>query len=123
MNLEVRVASQGDIQVVACRGRIVLGPEAEALEQALAAAQATPSRIVLDMSEVSYIDSNGLGVFARALTAARKRGGDIKVCGLAAQPMAIFFLTQVMAAIQEFETCAQAVAAFRTKRKGRKIGD
>ena len=112
MDLEVKVASQGDIQIVTCRGRIVLGPEAEALQRTLAAVKAPPC-IVLNMSEVSYIDSNGLGIFARALAAARKRGGDIKVCGLAAQPMAIMFLTQVMAAIQEFETCEQALAAFR----------
>jgi len=65
------------------RGRITLGEETEALrtkvKQALEAGNA---HILIDLGEITYIDSSGLSTLVSSYTSARKAGGNLKLLHL-----------------------------------------
>jgi len=65
------------VSVVALNGRIVLGEEGTALrEKVKSLLGAGKKRIVLDMSNVTYIDSAGLGILVAAHVSAKKQGAS-----------------------------------------------
>ncbi len=117
MELEVSTTMVDGIKVVRCRGRIKLGAESEAFERELAAT-GDRIQIVVNLEGVSNTDSSGVGAIARGLSSARKTGGDLKLCCLSSQPRALLFLTQILSFAEDFDTEAEAIAAFRPQEKG-----
>ncbi len=111
MDFSVKSEKVQGITVVRPVGRLVLGEATDALQDALEKAS-PPPRVVLDMSRVPWVDSSGIGTIVRGLTSARKQGGEMRLCGLQSQPIAILMLTQVLNVVEEFETEAEALAAF-----------
>lgn len=53
------------------------------------------SRIVVDVAEVSYIDSSGLGVLVALLKRARQNGGGVTLAGLQGEVLQLFELTRL----------------------------
>jgi anti-sigma B factor antagonist len=68
------------------------------------------ARLVLDLSEVEFIDSSGLGKIIGALRSFRDRGGDMRICG--AQPtVSILFEMVRLSEIVGIDADADAAAA------------
>lgn len=75
------------------RGRITLGAETEALRNKIKqAVEAGHARILLDLGEITYIDSVGLSTLISSYTSARKAGGDVKLLHL---PRGVHQLLQI----------------------------
>ena len=81
MPLSVQSRRVGDITVMMCRGRIVEGSESSALQQHVGVPSQDPC-IVLNLCDVDFIDSSGLGLLVRLLTRCRAAGGDLKLCAV-----------------------------------------
>lgn len=73
-----QVVRRGDVEVIYCRGRLVLGETTELREAALAAIRDT-GQVVIHLGEVLGIDSSGLGLLAFLCISARKVSGDVKL--------------------------------------------
>jgi anti-sigma B factor antagonist len=71
----------GDIVLVRCRGKLVAGVTAILYTEV---SQLIPNtkRIVLDLSDLTYIDSMGLGTVVRLYVSARAAGCDVKLINL-----------------------------------------
>jgi len=83
------------------RGRITLGPETEALRSKLKALiEGGQQRIVLDLGEVTYVDSVGLSTLVASYTSARRGGGDLKLLHL---PRGVHQLLQITRLSTVFE--------------------
>src|SRR4051812_50131190 len=67
------------IVVVDCAGRIVFGEETSELRDQVKALISEGGRVVLNLGEVNYIDSGGLGKLGALYTSARSAGGGIKM--------------------------------------------
>ncbi len=82
-----------DVWVVEARGRLdaSLAPELEAQLEALFAAG--HARIVVDFGRVSYISSSGLKVLLVGMRAARRQGGDIRLCAMSERVRDVFELS------------------------------
>jgi anti-anti-sigma factor len=70
------------ILIVDCVGRIVFGDESSSLRETVKKAIAENNRIVLNLADVSYIDSGGLGTLVALHTTAQNAGGAIKLANL-----------------------------------------
>ena len=70
------------------------------------------NKIVIDLEQVKYMDSSGLGVLVSGLKAARKESGDLKLTALQAEVQNIFELTQLNKVFEIFENQADAVKSF-----------
>ncbi|HEY5380659.1 MAG TPA: STAS domain-containing protein [Acidobacteriaceae bacterium] len=102
----------GSVYVIQCAGRIVIGEEVIALEAALDHGAREFSRFVLDLSQVTRLDSMGLGLLVRHHTRLHKRGGDLR---LAAPPdfvTTLLNLTKVSSVLHSYPTEEEAILSF-----------
>jgi len=68
--------------------------------------------IVLNLTALDYLDSSGVGELARNYLAVVKKGGAMKVVGLAPKVEEIFKITQLCQVFPEFPDEASAVESF-----------
>jgi len=112
MRLEIEVSAQGDVRVLRCRGRIIYGPEADALrERVNALLQETP-RLVFHLAGVRDMDSGGIGRVVGMVVSARRAGGDIKFCSLSPKVHHVLKITGLLKVFEVFATEEEAVRAF-----------
>jgi len=112
MSLKVETRQQGDISIVSCHGRIVLGDEAAGLRDTLKQTLSSSRKIVLNLAGVTYIDSSGLGTLVGVYSSARAAGADIKLTGLSARVRDLLQITKLVTVFEVYDSESQAVAAF-----------
>src|SRR5438270_8626615 len=93
LNLETR--NHNDVIIVHCQGRIVYRDEAAALSRVVGEVLQEGSKLVLDLSGVSGMDSAGIGELALLHTWARDRGADFKCAGANALLRTLLGLTNL----------------------------
>ncbi len=110
--LENAVRTVGNVFVIDCRGRIVLGEETANLRQVVKDLIDEPARVVLNLSEVTYIDSNGIGMLFGLHISAEKTGATIKLAGLGGHAKSVTEITKLSMTYETFPTVEDAVASF-----------
>lgn len=107
----------GNITVVKCSGPIVDGPEATGLRQYLDDLLHTDRYIILDLGEVHFIDSSGLGLLVRLLTRIRAAGGNLKLCAISPKIEEVLAVTRLSPVFESHQSEDEAIADFY--RRGR----
>jgi anti-sigma B factor antagonist len=102
----------GDITVVTCAGRVVEGEESAALNQYFADLLSDQPYVVLDLGEVAFVDSSGLGLLVRLLNRTRTSRGDLKLCAVRAPIAEVLRVTKLGTIFESYATAAAAIAAF-----------
>jgi len=80
MQLFLQTQKLGNVGVIRCRGRLVMGDEVSGFQLEVEKLTQTTPQIVLQLAELDFIDSCGLGALIRLLGILRKSGGDLRVC-------------------------------------------
>jgi anti-anti-sigma factor len=75
------------------------------VEENVAAGQ---DRIVIDLTEVVFIDSSGLGALISGLKATRQAGGDLRIAQVPQQVMTVLRLTNLDRVLRAYPTAADA---------------
>ncbi len=70
------------------------------------------SQIVLDLENVTRIDSGGLGTLVALYTSARKMGGDIKLANFGNHVKEVLQITRLVTVFEIFGRTVDAVASF-----------
>ncbi|MEZ4714220.1 MAG: STAS domain-containing protein [Caldilineaceae bacterium] len=73
-----------------------------------------PTNVVVNLANVSFMDSSGLAVLVQSMRRCREYGGDLLLCNPQKPVRMIFELTRLDKAIQIFDTEREAVARFQT---------
>ena len=119
MNLQLKSRSVGEVLVLQCSGRVVAGPEVDSLHETIRQEIEQQPYVVLQMADVQFIDSSGLGTIVRLMSAARAAGGDVKICQLAPMMAKILAMTDLHKVFEIYESEDEAIlAALRGKRSG-----
>jgi anti-sigma B factor antagonist len=115
MSLKITSTEVDGVSLVALNGRIVLGEESNALREKLKSLIAGgKKKIVLNMSEIEYIDSSGLGALVAAHLSAKNGGGSIRLCNLGEKFHEVLQLTKLLTVFDVYDTEAAAVSSFST---------
>ena len=72
------------------------------------------SKLVLDLSLLSFVDSSGLGAMLSCLRQLSAKGGDLKLCGMSKQVRALFELVRMHRIFDIYGTKEEAVRAFQS---------
>jgi anti-sigma B factor antagonist len=122
--MSLRLASSNDqgVTVIDCSGRIVFGEEAGQLRDLVKKILAENSRVVLNLGEVSYIDSGGIGTLVSLFTTARNAGGDIKLLHLTKRVGDLLQITKLITVFETYDDQKAAVNAFNTPVRSSALG-
>ena len=104
------------VMLLDLRGRITLGPETEAVRSRLnQLLNAGHHRIVLNLGEITYVDSVGLSTLVAAYTSARNAEGDLKLLHLPRGVQQLLQITRLSTVFEIYEDLASAVESFHTE--------
>src|SRR5258707_13379780 len=113
MALKMTHSETNGTSVVTMDGRIVLGEESQALRQKLKSLIAEGNKkIILNMDNIKYIDSAGLGILIAAHVGAKLQGASLILSNLGTKFQEILQITKLVTVFQVFNTEAAAVASF-----------
>jgi anti-sigma B factor antagonist len=101
-----------DIVIIEPRGRLTVETEAFFTDTIHRLVDAGRTRLVLNMEGVPFIDCRGLGAVADAYTAARDRGGDLKLVNLSPRSRRMFAVTQLLTALTVYDSEEDAERSF-----------
>lgn len=102
-----------DVALVHVSGRVTLTDGAALLGDTLQRLiQDDHSKIVVDLGEVPYLDSTGLGVLLRAHATSLRRGGALKLLRVHGHVYQLFEVTKLLTVFERFESDAEALASF-----------
>ena len=115
MSLKITNSEVEGVTLVALNGRIILGEESTALREKLKSLIAAgKQKIVLNMSEIAYIDSSGLGALVAAHLRAKNAGASIRLCNLGQKFHEVLQLSKLLTVFDVYDTEAAAVSSFST---------
>jgi anti-sigma B factor antagonist len=101
------------VSVVMPYGRMVFGEQSNAVRETVKSLIAEgKKKIVLDMKEIDYIDSSGLGALVAAHLSANTQGAAMRLCNLGRRFSKVLQLTKLMTVFQVYSTEAAAVTSF-----------
>jgi anti-sigma B factor antagonist len=104
------------VMLVDLRGRITLGPETEALRTKLKQLlNAGYHKIILNLGEVTYLDSVGLSSLVAGYTSSRNAGGDLKLLHLPRGVHQLLQITRLSTVFEIYEDLESAVESFRAE--------
>jgi anti-sigma B factor antagonist len=112
MNLNISTNQIGDVYVVALKGRILLGEESNSLRERVKSLICEAKKIVLNMANVTYIDSTGLGILVAAHVSAKKQGTALHLSNLGHKFHDLLQLTRLLTVFSVYATEAEAVSSF-----------
>src|SRR6266568_3945095 len=113
MALKLETHDVNGVTIVGCQGRIVFGEESTYLRENLKRILTSSRQVVLNLSNVSYIDSGGLGTLVGVYSSARSSGADIKLTGLGQRLRDVLQITKLVTVFEVYDNEQQAVAAFQ----------
>ena len=113
MALQIRNREVNGISVVELDGRVVLGEETNKLREAVKnLISQDQKKIVLDMKNVTMIDSSGLGALVAAYSSAKSAGAALRLSNLGAHFNQLLQLTKLLTVFEVSKTQEEAVNAF-----------
>ena len=113
MSVKLTVRQVGDVSVVDAVGRITLGEGSSAFRDCVRDLVGKGStKLLLNLGEVSYIDSSGIGELVSGFTTATNHGGRLKLLNLNKRVQDLLQITKLYTVFDVFEDEAAAVRSF-----------
>jgi anti-sigma B factor antagonist len=112
MNINVRLI--GDVQVVDWSGKITLGEETIAVRNTVRdIVNSGGKKLVLNLANVNYIDSSGVGELVSTYTTVTNAGGQLKLLNLTKKIHQLLAITKLLTVFDVFEDEKAAISSFR----------
>ncbi|HUY94209.1 MAG TPA: STAS domain-containing protein [Terracidiphilus sp.] len=114
MALTIASREVDGVTVLDLSGRITLGEGSVQLREAVRDLISKGARnILLNMSDVNYIDSSGLGELVSAFTTAKNQGASVKLLGLTKKVKDVLQLTKLYTVFDVYEDEASGIGSFK----------
>jgi anti-sigma B factor antagonist len=118
MNFEIRKREKEGITILDLNGRLIVGEPSVRLREVINQ-EVSPgrTRIVLNLEEVDYIDSTGLGSMVICYTTLQKAGGTLKLLKLNKRNIELLLLTKLSTIFEIFGEEQDAINSFFPERE------
>jgi anti-sigma B factor antagonist len=113
LTLNTTTSKIDGVIVVYLNGAIFFGEESASLRLLVKSSLNKSHQIVLDLGDVTYIDSGGLGTLVGLYASARKIGGDIKLARVGRRAKEVLQITKLVTLFEVFDKAEDAVASFK----------
>jgi anti-sigma B factor antagonist len=116
--MQISERAIGDVIVVDLKGKITLGEGDEMLKDKVnSLINQGYRKIVLNLAEVPYLDSAGLGEVVRAYTTVSRQSGSLKLLSLTKRITDLLSITKLLTVFETFDSEDEAVRSFSASAK------
>jgi anti-sigma B factor antagonist len=113
VSMKIKTRQVDGVSIMDCSGRITLGEGSVQLRDAVRDLLGKGSKqILLNLGDVTYIDSSGIGELVSAFTTVRNQGGDLKLLNLTKKVHDLLQITKLYTVFDVKDDEASAVASF-----------
>ncbi|HSB13113.1 MAG TPA: STAS domain-containing protein [Bryobacteraceae bacterium] len=113
MSIQVTTRQVGDVSVIDVTGRITLGEGASTLRESIRDLVAKGNKkILLNLSDVSYIDSSGIGELVSGFTTVTNQGGVLRLLGLTKRVKDLLQITKLYTVFDVYDDETSAIRSF-----------
>ena len=114
MSLTVKTRKIDNIVVMDLSGKLTIGEPVMQLRDALRVnVTEGESKFIINLADVSYVDSSGLGELVSSYTTVRNKGGDVKLLKLTAKIKDLLQMTKLLTVFDVYDDEAKAVASLK----------
>jgi anti-sigma B factor antagonist len=111
--MQIEQRAVGDVTVLDLKGRVTLGEGDELLKDKVnSLLNQGLKKIVLNLADVPYVDSAGLGEIVRTYTTVSKQGGTLKLLNLTKRITDLLSITKLLTVFETFDNENEAVRSF-----------
>jgi len=113
VSMKIKTRQVDGITIMDCSGRITLGEGSVTLRDSVRDLLSKGSKkILLNLGDVTYIDSSGIGELVSAFTTVKNQGGDLKLLNLTTKVHDLLQITKLYTVFDVKDDEASAVASF-----------
>ena len=118
INFEIRRREREGVVILDMKGRLVVGEPSVRLREAInQEASQNHNNVILNLEEVDYIDSTGLGCMVICYTTLQKAGGTLKLLKLNRRNIELLLLTKLSTIFEIFADEQDAINSFFPERE------
>jgi len=116
--MQIEERSVGDVVVLDLKGKITLGEGDELLKDKVnSLVNQGQKKIVLNLADLPYIDSAGLGEIVRTYTTVSRQGGSLKLLNLTKRITDLLSITKLLTVFETYDSENEAVRSFAASAK------
>ena len=116
--MQIDERSVGDVMVLDVKGKVTLGEGDEMLKDKVnSLVNQGHKKIVLNLAEVPYIDSAGLGEIVRTYTTVSRQGGSLKLLNLTKRITDLLSITKLLTVFETYDSETEAIRSFSASAK------
>ncbi|HEY7333949.1 MAG TPA: STAS domain-containing protein [Bryobacteraceae bacterium] len=112
MSVEIQDTIREGIVVLSLKGRLTVGESNSIRDKINECAAAARVNVILDLTDVDYVDSTGLGTMVICFTSLKKQGGALKLVNPNKRNVELLLLTKLHTVFQVFTEVQDAVNSF-----------
>jgi anti-sigma B factor antagonist len=111
--LNVSERQAGDITVLDLNGKVTIGEGSVALRSAIRRLLGEGKKnILLNLGQVGYVDSSGIGELVSSFTAVNKEGGKLKLLNLTQKIQDLLAITKLLTVFDVYDSEDEAISSF-----------
>ncbi|MCA9742409.1 STAS domain-containing protein [candidate division KSB1 bacterium] len=111
--MAIKADMQGDVAVINLKGKLMGGPDTKALhDKVRELADSGSKKLVIDLGQVKWMNSTGLGALMGALTTAKNHNAELKLARVTDKVQSLFMMTKLITVFETHDTLEEAVSSF-----------
>ncbi len=111
--MKVAKRMEGDIAVITLSGKLMGGPDTDSIRDIIREClEGDSKKILMDLGDVSWVNSTGLGILIASHVTVTNAGGMLKLCRVAKRINQIFMVTKLHTVFETFEAEEEALASY-----------
>lgn len=111
--MKIDARTVGDVQILDCSGKITLGEGTMAIRNKVREVlKEGGKKIILNLGDVNYIDSSGIGELVSTFTTVTNAGGQLKLLNLTKKIQELLAITKLLTVFSVYQSEQEAIASF-----------
>jgi anti-sigma B factor antagonist len=113
--MQIAERESGSVTILDLSGKIVLGEDGTLLNDKLQSLLHQGKRnVLLNLGQVPYVDSAGLGALVRAYTTVTREGGSLKLANVTKKMQDLLSITKLLTVFDSFDSEEEAVRSYKS---------
>jgi anti-sigma B factor antagonist len=111
--MKIKTVEHYNAVVIELKGNVMGGPEASELNELLhKLLDSNKKNIIIDLADVKFMNSSGLGMLISAFTTMKNGGGNLKLANATEKIQSLLLITKLITIFENFDTVDEAVKSF-----------